>query len=212
MILPVLTVYFLLSGSTIIFNKIQPFSKRKTRSSSLANKIVLLKFQADLATWKQQPSAFYWWLVCQLQNHADLSLCSDEMKGNRALSWQITCTFTKWKAFISFPLNVIQIAAICKISWKSVSNTPTQSNIGQAVETLMAVWSRSIMSYVLWCPKHSKSSSKNYWGRVLIAPTAYFKLQKLIFQKQVSCWRLASDINISVIWGIFLPNDMFWKK
>lgn len=167
-----LKVYFLLSGSTIIFNKMQPFSKRKTWSSS-ANKIVPLKFQADLATWKQGPSAFYWWLVCQLQTHAALSLCSDEMQGNRAFSWQITSTFTKRKTFISFPLNVIQIVVICKISWKSVSNNPTQSNTGQAVKTLMAVWSRSIMSHILWCPKPSISSSKNYWGRVLIAPTAY---------------------------------------
>lgn len=149
MIVPVLNVYFLLSGSTTIFNKIQPFSKRKTWSSS-ANKIVLLKFQADSATWKQRPSAFYWWLVCQLQNHADLSLCSDEMKGNRAFSGQISSTFTKWKMFISFPLNVIQIVVICKISWTSVSIIPTQSNIGQAVETLMAIWSRSIMSHILY--------------------------------------------------------------
>lgn len=85
MIVSVLNVYFPLPGSTIILNKIQPFSKRKTWSSS-ANKIVLLKFQADSATWRKRSSAFYWWLLWQLKNHADLSLSSGEMKGNRAFS------------------------------------------------------------------------------------------------------------------------------
>ena len=35
-----------------------------------------------------------------------------------ALSGRITSTFTKWKMFFSFPLNVIQNAVIHKMSWQ----------------------------------------------------------------------------------------------
>lgn len=38
----------------------------------------------------------------QAENHADGALCLGEMKGNRAVSGQITSIFTKWKMFFFF--------------------------------------------------------------------------------------------------------------